>query len=105
MDEEIQKIGIKAYTLKLLKEKGLFEGNLFISSQLPIKDQFEKELISKGFKEKDELSCRFSNPSRAIHFPRETCSGFGEAYKFFKKNYKKGDFRNPKRTMGKYASP
>src|SRR4030042_2130221 len=91
MNDEIKKTGIKAYTLKLLKEKGIFEGNLYISSQLLSKELFEKDLLEEGFNDGDELSCRFSNFSRAVHFPRKTCGSFKEAYDFFKTNFKKGD--------------
>ena len=91
MNEEIKKIGIKAYTLKYLKEKGIFEGKLYINSDLPPQEKFSKELREIGFKNGGELSCRFSNPSRAVHFPRQTCKSFESAYKFFRQKYKKGD--------------
>lgn len=91
MENETEKIGIKAYTLKFLKEKGVFKENLYISDDLPSKEDFINSLKSEGFKDGDELSCRFSTPVRAVHFPRKTCNGFDEAYEFFKGIYKKGD--------------
>ncbi len=91
MDEEIKKIGIKAYSLKILKERHIFEENLYISSDLTSKEEFVKALEREGFRDGDELSCRFSNPTRTVHFPRKTCSSFAEAYAFFKASYKKGD--------------
>lgn len=91
MNEEVKKIGVKAFSLKFLKEKGLFTGNLYISTTLPSKEQFIKDLEKEGFRNVDELSCRFSNPSRAIHFPRMACKSFDEAYNFYKTNFKKGE--------------
>jgi hypothetical protein len=91
MDEEIRKIGIKAYSLKVLKERNIFEENLYISSDLSSKEKFVEAMEGEGFKDGDELSCRFSNPSRTVHFPRKTCSSFDEAYAFFKTSFKRGD--------------
>lgn len=90
MDEEIQKIGIKAYSLKLLKEKRIFEENLYISSYMPSKEEFVKELESEGFKDGDELSCRTSHPSKEVHLPRTIVNSFDEAYEFYANNLRKG---------------
>src|SRR3989344_7642797 len=88
MQDETKKIGIKAYSLKLLKERGIFEENLYISSTLPSKDEFTDDLEKEGFVEGDELSCRFSHPSKSVHLPRKICNSFSEAYDFYKKNFK-----------------
>lgn len=89
MDEEIKKIGIKAYTLKYLKEKGVFKENLFISEKLPVKKDFIKRLEASGFRDGDELSCRFSHPIKTIYLPRTIANSFDEAYLFYKKYIRK----------------
>ncbi len=89
MKEEINKIGIKAYTLKLLKEKGIFKENLYISPSLPSKEKFIKDLENSGFEDGDELSCRFSHPTKTIHLPRTIANSFDKAYEFYLKNIRK----------------
>src|SRR3989344_385291 len=89
--EDIQKIGIKAYSLRLLKEKQLFDGNLYISSELQSEKQFIESVEGEGFRDGQELSCRLSNSTRAIHFPRTASKSFKTAYDFFKVNFKRGD--------------
>lgn len=89
MDDEINKIGIKAYTLRLLKEKGIFKENLYISEKLPSEKDFIKGLEASGFKDGDELSCRFSHPTKTIHLPRTIAISFDEAYIFYKRNIRK----------------
>lgn len=89
MNEEIKKIGVKAHTLKLLKEKGIFKENLFISENLPSKKDFIKGLEASGFKDGDELSCRFSHPVRNIYLQRIIANSFDEAYSFYRKTKKK----------------
>lgn len=90
MQHEIKKIGIKAYSLKLLKKMGVFEENLYVSAYLPPKEEFYEQLKSSGFKDGDELSCRFSHPSKSVHLPRKICNSFKEAYDFYIENFKEG---------------
>src|SRR3989338_4974634 len=86
--EPIEKIGIKAYSLSLLKNLGLFEDNLYISSVLPSKDRFFEGLRKAGFNDRDEMSARFSHPSKSVHLPRKICSNFNDAYEFYQKMFK-----------------
>ncbi|OGM25923.1 hypothetical protein A3D00_00915 [Candidatus Woesebacteria bacterium RIFCSPHIGHO2_02_FULL_38_9] len=86
--EPIEKIGIKAYSLSLLKNLGLFEDNLYISSVLPSKDRFFEGLRKAGFNDRDEMSARFSHPSKSVHLPRKICSNFNDAYEFYQNNFK-----------------
>jgi len=89
MRDEIEKIGVKAYTLKFLKEKGIFKENLYISENLPARQKFIKDLEACGFKDGDELSCRFSHPTKTIYLPRTIANSFNEAYEFYKVNIRK----------------
>lgn len=90
MKEDINTIGIKAYSLKLLKARGLFTQNLYITSFLPEKEEFVKNLKNEGFRENDEFMCRFSHPLKSVNLPRTICNTFEESYNFYKKHFKSG---------------
>lgn len=85
-EDLVKKIGLKAYSLKLLKEEGLFEGNLYISRTLPEKVQFFNELKEVGFSDGEEYSARTSHPSQSVKLPRKICTSFQEIYDFYKEN-------------------
>lgn len=104
MDSEIKEIGIKAYSLKLLKEKHIFDEKLYISPDLPPKELFYASLIKEGFKDGDELSCRTSHPLKEVHLPRTIANSFDEAYEFYTKNLRR-DFSIVLHTLmhAKYA--
>ncbi len=46
-------------------------------------------LETSGFKDGDELSCRFSHPVKTIYLPRTIANSFDEAYEFYKNNMRK----------------
>jgi hypothetical protein len=86
--DSIDRIGIKAYSLLILKEKGLFEEKLYVSSDLPKKEEFIEGLKNVGFKDGDEMAARFSHPSKVVNLPRKICTGFDEMYQFYETNMK-----------------
>ncbi|QQS39231.1 hypothetical protein IPM62_01280 [Candidatus Woesebacteria bacterium] len=86
----IEEIGIKAYSLVYLKDIGLMENNLYVSSVLPEKSIFIKQLTEIGFKDKKLISARTSHPQKDVKLPRKPCATFDEAYDFYKENLEAG---------------
>lgn len=89
MNDLIEQIGIKAYSLNLLKEHGLFDGNLFISRSLENKEKFIKDLKKAGFGLGERMVVRFSHPNELLKLPRGIFSNVDELYEFLNENHRK----------------
>lgn len=82
-----KEIGKKAESLLSLKEKGLFNENLLILSELPKKQEFFKLLLSNKFTSGSNLAVRFSSPSKTINLPRSIIlDSFDKVYEFIESN-------------------
>src|SRR3990172_2280549 len=87
---EIDRIGIKAYSLKVLKEEGLFKEKLLILEALPSREEFFQLLKKQGFKDGQKIFVRFSHPKKSVFLPKKLLEDFDSIYNFASGNYSSG---------------
>ncbi len=86
---KIDEIGIKAYSLEILKDQGLFDEKLYISADKLSKKELVHNLQKAGFQDGEKMFVRFSSPDTSIKLPKKGCNGFDTLYRFVNEQTKK----------------
>jgi len=86
----VHKIGIKAYSILLLKKNNLFNNKLLIITKFPTKNYFKEQIMQSKFNLEKGIFVRMSSKYTSIKLPKGKFYSIDKAYRFLKDNYKKG---------------